>query len=160
MNFNDNASKYYAYMRELAGKYEPTAHEGGFLRGELEEFYKSLRAKVKFPCLVTEGFKNELEKNPSEMLKKNRTTSFTVVCGYDTFNDYDAIEKALGDSERHGEEFIRKLITDGKEERCFGGINDISTVMIENESEKYIGVRYTFTITSFIPGRPTKELWN
>ena len=158
-NFNENAQIYYTYMKHLSERYKPTNHEGGFFRGELEEFYQALRSKVEFPCLVVEGFKNELDNPSSDRYFKCRTTSFTVVCSYQEYQNYDAIEKALGESEEHGEEFIKQMLFDGRESDCQVLIEDISTLIIDNAPEKYIGLRYTFTIKSFFNTQPNKTIW-
>lgn len=147
INFNDHAGNYYAFMREIAENHVDIKHSDTnkhFYRGELEEFFLSLRNKVKFPALVVEGFElNYTETNP---IVKYRESAFTVIFDYRKRDDFDAITDCFSKSEIIGEEILNQIKTYGKNLACQVLIENIHAVELLNETELYAGVRFSFSL--------------
>lgn len=161
LNYNNNAGLFYAFMREMAEKHNDIKHvdnkDKHFFRGELEEFYVGLRSKVRFPALIVEGF--ELNYSDDSQTLKYRESAFTVAYSYQNEDDYDAITECYANSEITGEEILNKMKSAGLELQCQIRIENIHGVQIINETEKYAGVRFSFSLKKLHPATVNAEKW-
>jgi hypothetical protein len=135
------SKEYYQFMKQIAERYRLIAHseqQAHFFRGELEEFYVGLRNRVNFPALVVEGFNLSY----SDTVKR-RETSFIIAQSYTEQDDYDQLEEVFDLCERIGDEVVRYL---GEYFSECARITNITAAQLENESEKYCALRYTFDI--------------
>ena len=146
-NFNLNANTYYAYMRTLAAKHKDigpdTKNSKRFFQGELEDFCNGLRSDVVFPALVVEGFKINLTDNQET---KYRESAFAVVYNYDEHGSIPQQTEGFSNSEDIGSEILRRMMEDGDEADCIIRIEDISGILILNETKRYCAVRFSFTL--------------
>jgi hypothetical protein len=150
-------------MRQLASEHKdigednPKENRKHFFQGELEEFYKGLRSVVEFPALVVEGFKLDF-RNVFDF--KNRESAFTVVYAYKDHEAYEQITEAFSNSEDVGLEILRRMLEDAQEVDCQIRIDDISGIQIQNEKEKYCGIRFSFTLYNGNDTDINPDKWN
>ena len=140
---NTGSALYYAKMKTLAEQHRLLQHsenELHYFRGELEEFYVGLRNKVNFPAMVVEGY----ELNYSED-KKQLETSFFIAQDYKEQNDYDEIDRAFDLCERIGESVAKRLMAEADDLNCQSVVLD-NAVQMQHETEKYVGMRFNFTV--------------
>ncbi|MFA5659265.1 MAG: hypothetical protein WC900_08270 [Oscillospiraceae bacterium] len=161
INFNDNAGLFYAFMRKIAETHADIQHvdekNKHFYRGELEEFFMGLRTKVKFPALVVEGF--ELNYSENQNTFKHRESAFTVIFSYANKDDYEAITDCFSRSEEIGDEIINYMKAYGKKLACQVRIKNVNALQIQNETEKYAGVRFSFSVEKLHKTSTTASKW-
>ena len=163
LNFNLNANSFYAYMRGLAAKHKEIGpdkegeNKKHFFIGELEDFYKGLRSVVEFPALVVEGFQVSLPSEDQSL--KERESAFVVVYGYEDHKNTDQETDCFSKSEDVGLEILRRMMQDGDEASCSIRISNITGVQILNETNKYAGVRFSFTLSNGNRTGIDKKMW-
>lgn len=160
MDKNRTAAAWSDYMEQLAVMNTDISHtedEKHFFRGELEEFFVGLRNHVNFPAIIQEGWTGGIN-NSDEVFSKRRETSFIVVQEYEELTDFDAIEEAYESCELIGDEFIRKIIADSEDLRF--EFETIEILKLQNEQERYVGVRYTIEIKSCFDIEPNEDKWS
>ena len=158
-NPNTNPLAFYAYLEQLAIKHKDLQHheaEQHYFRGELQDFYEGIRNRVNFPALISESFELayvQYDNGPW----KNREFSFIIAQDYKERNDYPSIDEAINICEEIGEEIIKKIMHD---------FEDISTeleygtgIPIENQAEKYIGIRFTLTFKNCFNENIDPDKW-
>ena len=163
INFNLNANNFYSYMRQLAtrhkgiGKDKPEENRKHFFIGELEDFYMGLRSVVLFPALVVEGF----QINPSDDQETwYRESAFTVIFDYDDHDNYAQQTDCFSKSEDIGREILRRIAADGDESVCPIRINNIAGVQVLNESDRYAGIRFSFSINNANATEINEDVWD
>jgi len=143
------------YLMGLAVAHKGLLHtsaEPHYFRGELEEFYMGFRDRVNFPAMVQEGSEIRFTSDNADNAFKERESSFMIVQSYENDDDYEAIYQAFDLCERIGDEIIRRINLDKFKAECMVVkdflLEDVSAVQIQNTRERYVGVRYSFTIKS------------
>lgn len=140
---------YTTYMRQLAVKHRKLKHTSKnphFFRGELQEFFDRLRSDVNFPCLIAESsevsYHGDIH-NPSKI----RTASFIVADRYELQDDYLNIQLQMSSCEKIAEQILGRMAND--KSAPFKRIDFPQTEgqYIQNEQERYVGFRITFTST-------------
>lgn len=163
MNFNLNANTYYAYMRQIASQHKeigadiPNENRNHFFIGELQDFYNGLRSRVLFPALVVEGFSLNLLDNQEALY---RESAFTVTFPYEQEDNYDQQTECFSKSEDIGKEILRKMLLDAENANCPISISDIAGTMILNNTERYAGIRFSFTLVNANTNTINKSKWN
>jgi hypothetical protein len=148
--------RYYDLMEELAREHTEVQHtddERHYFRRELEEFYMGLRNKVHFPAIIAEGYETSYQ---NEIHHKE--TSFIVVQGYAERDDYSAIEEAFETCEVIGEDFLSRLVQGEATPVCLS-ITPLGAAQMINETEKYVGVRFTIDIAFIRYPSINKQKW-
>lgn len=162
-NFNLNANSFYAYLRQLAnqhkdiGKDKANENRKHFFIGELEDFYKGLKSVVLFPALVVEGFQISL--SDDEQQTKYRESAFCVVFDYEQHSDYEQQIDCFSKSEDVGLEILRRMSEDAFEAVCPIKITDVSGVQILNETDRYAGVRFSFSLSNANVTEIDDDVW-
>ena len=152
---------YYEMMRQLAVHHADIRHNDAtphYFRKELDEFYMGLRNNVNFPALIVEGFNLYYDTSPI-LQRKRRESSFIVVMNYDDDTDYEQIDDAFDYCEHIGDELLRKIITQTEEATCAFTVDDISAVQVQNETDRYVGIRYTLTYSSPFDTDADNDKW-
>lgn len=143
-------------MESIAVRNKRICHsenEPHFFRLELEEFYNKLRNEIHFPALIVEGYEIGYDDD-----QKNRNTSFIVVQCYEEQNDYDRIFEAFSECEDIGEEIIRKVNNDDEMNSC-ASFELSNAILLQNETERYVGIRFSIRVTSKIREDIDKSMW-
>jgi len=162
-NFNLNANSFYAYMRQLAAQHKEITspneelNRKHFFIGELEDFYKGLKSVVEFPALVVEGFQISL--SDDEQQTKYRESAFCVVFDYEAHSDYEQQIDCYSKSEDIGLEILRRMSEDASESVCPIRITDVSGVQVLNETDRYAGVRFSFSLSNANVTEIDDEVW-
>jgi len=152
LNFNLNANSFYAYMRQMQSQHKEIGKDKAdesrkhFFIGELEDFYKGLKSLVLFPALVVEGFQISL--SDDEQQTKYRESAFCVVFDYEQHSDYEQQIDCFSKSEDIGLEILRRMAEDASESVCPINITEVSGVPILNETDRYAGVRFSFSLSN------------
>ncbi|MDD4847305.1 MAG: hypothetical protein PHR53_00870 [Bacteroidales bacterium] len=162
MNDNYTGTAFSRYMQQLSESHVDVAHtanENHFFRGELEEFYIGLRNKVNFPAVVQEGWGASIQ-SINNALWKRRETSFIIVKDYDESGDFDHIETAFETCEIIGDEFVRKIMQESEDAlNCIMEIEVSDISRLQNEQERYVGLRYTLLLDSPFSTTVTVSKW-
>ena len=154
------SAQYYTILKQLAETnvdLRHTSNEPHYFRGELEEFYMGLRNHVNYPAMIAEGFTITLDTSSS--LWKHRETSFIIVKDYEDDSDYDQIDAAFNVCESIGDEVIRKLLQLNEVQQCPSMIGNVTCQQLQNETDKYVGIRYTYTISDPFDDEPDEDKW-
>jgi hypothetical protein len=141
------------YLKLLQEKHVKT---NGFIRGELEDIFTSLRNDAEFPLVFCEGFRVDFLDN---FRNKNRETSFSILLDYQEKGDRVAIDNCISKAESIGDEFIRKIKEDVTLSNCQSRIIEVSSQPIENPANKIAGVRYTLKIIGMFKNAINVEEW-
>ena len=151
---NDTIKDFYAFLKheaetnEMIGAKEGEKH---FFRGEINEFYTGLRNDCAFPAVIGEGFANDYDEEGNGIWKR-RETAFAVVEGYEDTNDWDQIDDAYAVAETIGDDILSKLIDLYRDQRCIVTVKKMECGQVENQPEKWAGLRYQITISSYWKG--------
>ena len=162
-NFNLNANSFYAYMRTLAAQHREIGVDNQednrkhFFVGELEDFYKGLCSVVKFPALVVEGFQINLSDNEQDTVY--RESAFVVVFSYNDHQNTDQETDCYSKSEDVGREILRRMAYDGDDAICPIRISNIQGVQVLNETNKYAGIRFSFTLSNANVTEINTKVW-
>lgn len=152
---NDTIKDFYAFLKheaetnEMIGAAEGEKH---FFRGEINEFYTGLRNECAFPAVIGEGFANEYEEEGNGVWKR-RETAFSVVDGYGDTDDWDQIDNAYAVAETIGDDILRKLIEGYRAQRCIVTVTKAECSQVENQPERWAGLRYQIVISSWWKGK-------
>lgn len=139
---------YMVYMRKLASEHRQLQHtdeEKHFFFGELPDFWENLRSEVHFPALVAEGCENEYTGSRSNLSKK-RTTSFSIVEGYDQIGDIIEMTEKVSVCEKIAEEVLSRMMTDTDKPFRTVEVESISGEYNANTQQKYVGYRINLTL--------------
>lgn len=139
---------YMVYMRKLASEHRQMQHtdeEKHFFFGELPDFWQNLRSEVHFPALVAEGCENEYTGSRNN-LSKRRTTSFSIVEGYDQIGDIVDMTEQVSTCEKIAEEVLAKMMTDREKPFSQIDVESINGEYLANEQQKYVGYRINLTL--------------
>ena len=151
------SSQYYQYIESLARSHRMVAHsdtEKHFFRGELEEFYRDLRNKVKFPAVIAESWEITFQDETKE-----RETSFIIAAAYKESKNWGHIYAAIDLCERIGDEFLRRIIADVDDGKFCGDVELMSAIPMVDEQHLYAGVRYTIRMSCPFNPEPDEEEW-
>lgn len=146
---SDFLTDYTAYMRKLATQHRKLMHtpeDPHFFRGELQEFFNRLRSDVNFPCLIAESSEVTYHGSANNPVKK-RTASFIVADRYDQQDDYTEIQSQMSLCENIAEEVLGRMIKDKNSPFRQIEFDQTEGQYIQNEQERYVGYRITFTAT-------------
>lgn len=141
---------YKTYMGTLAAQHRELLdrpEERHYFFGDLPDFWANLRSSVHFPALVAEGSEVEYTGNKSNLCKR-RTTSFSVVDGYDQPGDINEMVLKVSNCEKIAEQVLGRMLSDPDNEKPFRTIEieSISGEYNANEANKYVGYRVTLTL--------------
>lgn len=155
------------YLRKLASLNKRLAHtdqESHYFRGELEEFYTGFRDRVNFPALIQEGSEIRFSSDNADNAFKERETSFIIVQNYGQDDHYDEIYAAFDLCEKIGDEIIRKMNSDKYRPECMVikdfNLDYTSGIFIQNIRERYVGVRYSFTLKTLFWNEIDVNQWS
>ncbi len=154
--------QYYTILKQLAETHTDLQHTDNqphYFRGELEEFYMGLRNHVNYPAMIAEGFTITLDTSDPSSIWKRRETSFIIVKDYEDDNDYDQIDVAFNVCESIGDDVMRKLLQLNEVQQCPSMISNVTCQQLQNETDKYVGLRYTFTLSEPFDDEPNEEKW-
>jgi len=150
-------------MRQLAASHTAIGNDNSvenrkhFFIGEMEDFYKGLRSVVEFPALVVEGFQLNLDEWQETLY---RESAFTVVFDYNDHDNSAQQTDCFSQSEDIGREILRRIAADGDESLCPIRINNIAGVQVLNETDRYAGIRFSFSIYSANVTDINEDAWN
>ena len=154
-NINETPTQFVTYIEKLSRLHKEVKHsttEKHFFRGEIDEFFMGIRNKVRFPAIISEGYDLYYDES------KQRNSSFIVCQQYKEDDNYDQIQSAWADCERIGEDFLRRMI-DNPDEIC-GNFQYSTGEMIQNEQEKYVGIRFSISLISEFDDEIDETKWS
>lgn len=151
------------YLENLASQHKEIGHkrsEPHYFRGEMEEFFGSLRSAVNFPALIQMGSELRYAINNS-MLYKVRSSAIIIADTYSADGDYDEATEKFAKCERIGEDIMMRMKSDASEKSYLVGfdINTVTATQLMNAEERYLGVRFDFEITTTFCRTPGTGIW-
>lgn len=161
MSINSNILDLHQYFEDLAKKHKSVLHtdqKKHFFKGGIEDFFKGLKNKVKFPAVVFEGFELNYS-GEGDDVEKDREFSFIIIQEYATNENVDQIAKATSDCERIGEDFIKKILDDIENSSCKFSFRGATGILMENTNEKSIGMQFTCNLTSNFNTKVNAAVW-
>lgn len=133
---------FYEYLESVAARIQEIGHsdtENHFFRGELEEFYRDLRNRVKFPAFIAESYELQYDNNI-----KTRESSFIIAMNYKEAKNWVSVYSALDACEIIGDKIIEKITEDTDNGLLCANFLPISATPLINEQHLYVGLRFTF----------------
>jgi hypothetical protein len=88
-----------------------------------------------------------------------RRPIYKIVFAYDEHDSSAQQIDCLSYSEDIGLEILRRMSVDGDAAPCPIRINDINGIPIINETDRYAGIRFNFTMQNANPTKPNSNVW-